>query len=116
MDFSAYLEEKRRVVDGYLDRVVPADTAPPETLHQAMRYSLFAGGKRVSHDGYEFMNTLYTQRFSDWLSGIPFYFYVVFTAVKLPVLTVLGFLVGLPPHPSRPWRQAGADHRLRRLE
>jgi geranylgeranyl diphosphate synthase, type II len=47
MDFSAYLEEKRRVVDCYLDRVVPADTAPPETLHQAMRYSLFAGGKRV---------------------------------------------------------------------
>jgi geranylgeranyl diphosphate synthase type II len=47
MDFSAYLEEKRRVVDDYLDRVVPADTAPPETLHQAMRYSLFAGGKRV---------------------------------------------------------------------
>ena len=47
MDFSAYLEEKRRVVDGYLDAVVPADTSPPETLHQAMRYSLCAGGKRV---------------------------------------------------------------------
>jgi hypothetical protein len=65
----------------------------PETWRQM---GLFAGGKRVSHDGYEFMNTLYTQRFSDWLSGIPAYFYVVFTAVKLPVLTVLGFLIGLP--------------------
>jgi hypothetical protein len=65
----------------------------PETWQQM---GLFAGGKRVSHDGYEFMNQLYPQRFSDWLHGIPVYFYLVFTAVKLPVLTVLGFLAGLP--------------------
>src|SRR6185369_14944332 len=65
----------------------------PETWRQM---GLFAGGKRVSHDGYEFMNQLYTQRFSDWLNWIPVYFYVVFTAVKLPVLTVLGFVAGLP--------------------
>src|SRR5215208_5783719 len=65
----------------------------PETWRQM---GLFAGGKRVSHDGYEFMNKLYTQRFDDWLRGIPVYFYLVFTAVKLPLLTVLGFLIGLP--------------------
>jgi len=65
----------------------------PETWRQM---GLFAGGKRVSHDGYEFMGHLYTQRFSDWLKGIPFYFYFVFTAVKLPLLTVLGFVAGLP--------------------
>ena len=65
----------------------------PETWRQM---GLFAGGKRVSHDGYEFMNQLYPQRVSDWLRGIPVYFYVVFTAVKLPVLTIVGFLVGLP--------------------
>ena len=65
----------------------------PETWRQM---GLFAGGKRISHDGYEFMNRLYTQRFNDWLSGIPVYFYLVFTAVKLPVLTVIGFIVGLP--------------------
>jgi hypothetical protein len=65
----------------------------PETWKQM---GLFAGGKRVVHDGYEFMNQLYTQRFSDWLRGIPVYFYLVFTAVKLPVLTVLGFVAGLP--------------------
>ncbi|HKR23047.1 MAG TPA: hypothetical protein VJS17_10650, partial [Pyrinomonadaceae bacterium] len=65
----------------------------PETWRQM---GLFAGGKRISHDGYEFMNRLYTQRFVDWLNGIPVYFYLVFTAVKLPVLTVGGFLVGLP--------------------
>ena len=65
----------------------------PETWRQM---GLFAGGKRVSHDAYEFMNRLYTQRFDDWLRGIPVYFYLVFTAVKLPLLTVLGFLAGLP--------------------
>ena len=65
----------------------------PETWRQM---GLFAGGNRVSHDGYEFMNQLYTQRFSDWLRGIPVYFYLVFTAVKLPVLTVLGFIAGMP--------------------
>ena len=65
----------------------------PETWKQM---GLFAGGKRIVHDGYEFMNQLYTQRFADWLNGIPVYFYLVFTAVKLPVLTVIGFLIGLP--------------------
>ena len=65
----------------------------PETWRQM---GLFAGGKRISHDGYEFMNQLYPQRFDDWLRGIPAYFYLVFTAVKLPLLTVLGFLAGLP--------------------
>ena len=65
----------------------------PETWRQM---GLFAGGKRISHDGYEFMGQLYTQRFVDWLNGIPVYFYFVFTAVKLPLLTVVGFVIGLP--------------------
>jgi hypothetical protein len=57
---------------------------------------LFAGSKRIGHDGYEFMGKLYTQRIDDWLQGIPVYFYVVFTCVKLPLLSVIGFLIGLP--------------------
>jgi len=65
----------------------------PETWKQM---GLFAGGKRISHDGYEFMGQLYPQRYDDWLHGIPVYFYFVFTAVKLPLLTVLGFVAGLP--------------------
>ena len=65
----------------------------PETWRQM---GLFAGGKRISHDGYEFMGQLYTQRFADWLNGIPVYFYFVFTAVKIPLLTVVGFVAGLP--------------------
>jgi hypothetical protein len=57
---------------------------------------LFAGQKLVGHDGYEFMGQLYSHRMTDWLRGTPWYFYEVFLAVKLPLLTVLGFVVGLP--------------------
>jgi len=65
----------------------------PETWHQM---GIFAGSKRIGHDGYEFMGKLYTQRFDDWLDGIPVYFFAIFTWVKLPLLTVIGFLIGLP--------------------
>ena len=41
------LREYQRLVDAELDRLVPAETAAPETIHRAMRYSLFAGGKRI---------------------------------------------------------------------
>jgi len=41
------LSEYQRQVDAELDRLVPAEDTPPETIHRAMRYSLFAGGKRV---------------------------------------------------------------------
>ena len=37
----------RRAVDAALDRLTPADSAHPATIHRAMRYSLFAGGKRI---------------------------------------------------------------------
>ncbi len=57
---------------------------------------LFAGQKLVGHDGYEFMGKLYSHRMTDWLYGIPWYFYHLMVAVKLPVLTVIGFVIGLP--------------------
>jgi geranylgeranyl diphosphate synthase type II len=41
------LREYQQLVDAELDRLVPAETVPPETIHRAMRYSLFAGGKRI---------------------------------------------------------------------
>lgn len=37
----------RQQVDGELERLVPRETEPPSTIHRAMRYSLFAGGKRI---------------------------------------------------------------------
>jgi geranylgeranyl diphosphate synthase type II len=47
MNLSEYLAHQTQVVDAALDACVPAETTPPETIHQAMRYSLFAGGKRI---------------------------------------------------------------------
>ena len=47
MDIKKYLEQKRQDVDRYLDSVMPPEDATPVNLHKAMRYSLFAGGKRV---------------------------------------------------------------------
>lgn len=47
MDIKKYLEQKRQDVDRFLDSVMPPESAPPANLHKAMRYSLFAGGKRV---------------------------------------------------------------------
>jgi geranylgeranyl diphosphate synthase type II len=47
MNLSEYFAERTRRVDAALDRWVPSETIPPETIHKAMRYSLFAGGKRI---------------------------------------------------------------------
>ena len=41
------LDERRRAVDQALDLSLPPATAWPETIHRAIRYSLFAGGKRI---------------------------------------------------------------------
>jgi hypothetical protein len=57
---------------------------------------LFAGQKLIAHDGYEFMGQVYSHRLTDWFNGIPWYFYHLFVAVKLPLLTVAGFVIGLP--------------------
>ena len=42
------------------------------------------------------MGKIYGHRWSDWLRGIPWYFYLVFTWVKLPLLTLMGLLAGFP--------------------
>ena len=47
MDIREYLERKREEVDHYMQSVIPSAEAMPTTLHESMRYSLFAGGKRV---------------------------------------------------------------------
>ncbi len=41
------LEALRRAVEPALDRALPSEDAWPETIHRAVRYSLFAGGKRI---------------------------------------------------------------------
>jgi geranylgeranyl diphosphate synthase type II len=46
LDLKAYLAKRREMVDAALNQVLPSDEAGGDIL-KAMRYSLFAGGKRV---------------------------------------------------------------------
>ena len=47
MDLKRYLVARQKEVDRALNRFLPKETVPPATIHKAMRYSLFAGGKRL---------------------------------------------------------------------
>ncbi len=47
MTLDEYIAHQQKQVDAVLDRFVPPETEAPPRIHQAMRYSLFAGGKRV---------------------------------------------------------------------
>jgi geranylgeranyl diphosphate synthase type II len=47
MDLALYLKSRQKEIDRALDRYLPKATVPPATIHKAMRYSLFAGGKRL---------------------------------------------------------------------
>ena len=47
MELKPYLVARQKEVDRALDRFLPKTSAPPATIHKAMRYSLFAGGKRL---------------------------------------------------------------------
>jgi geranylgeranyl diphosphate synthase, type II len=47
MNIKSYLSKKKTIVDKALDKLVPPANMFPASVHEAMRYSLFAGGKRV---------------------------------------------------------------------
>jgi geranylgeranyl diphosphate synthase type II len=47
MDMKRYLQEKKGIVDSALERYFPREEEFPSTLQEAIRYSLFAGGKRI---------------------------------------------------------------------
>lgn len=46
-DLELYLRERTAAVNAALDAFLPRANARPPTIHKAMRYSLFAGGKRI---------------------------------------------------------------------
>ena len=46
-DLHDYLRERAALVEAALDRYLPGEDLLPAVLHQAMRYSVFAGGKRL---------------------------------------------------------------------
>jgi geranylgeranyl diphosphate synthase, type II len=47
MKLPAFFEEDRIAVDAALERLLPQESARPSSIHTAMRYSVFAGGKRI---------------------------------------------------------------------
>src|SRR6266568_3943745 len=47
MNLKTYLRSRQKEIDFALDRYLPKVNTKPATLHKAMRYSLFAGGKRL---------------------------------------------------------------------
>jgi geranylgeranyl diphosphate synthase type II len=47
MNVKAYLKSRQKMIDRALNRYLPKASVKPTTIHKAMRYSLFAGGKRL---------------------------------------------------------------------
>src|SRR5213594_971903 len=46
-DLQDFLDSRAKLLNEALDRFLPPASARPATIHGAMRYSLFAGGKRI---------------------------------------------------------------------
>src|SRR4051812_22650607 len=46
-DIAKFLEQAAIDVDATLDAFIPAENVEPRRLHEAIRWSLFAGGKRI---------------------------------------------------------------------
>ncbi len=65
----------------------------PETWREMLKFST---ENRIGHDSYEFMGTLYTNKMSAWLGGVPWTFYYIFIAVKTSLPVLILFLIGLP--------------------
>jgi geranylgeranyl diphosphate synthase type II len=47
MTLPDFFEQDLQLVDAALERLLPAANTPPPSIHEAMRYSVFAGGKRI---------------------------------------------------------------------
>jgi geranylgeranyl diphosphate synthase type II len=47
MTLDQYVSQLQHHIDNTLDRLLPGESTHPESIHKAMRYSLFAGGKRI---------------------------------------------------------------------
>jgi hypothetical protein len=67
----------------------------------------YMGERLLTHSGYLFAGQLYKNNMSStpfW--GTPIYFYLLFLAVKLPLMTLIAFLIGLVIS-IRQWRKVG---------
>jgi geranylgeranyl pyrophosphate synthase len=46
-ELNAFFDRVRPAIDSTLSQLLPSETASPERIHQAMRYSTLDGGKRI---------------------------------------------------------------------
>ena len=47
MTLPDFFDQDLQLVDAALQRLLPSVETPPSSIHEAMRYSVFAGGKRI---------------------------------------------------------------------
>jgi geranylgeranyl diphosphate synthase, type II len=47
MSLPPFFEEDRALIEAALERLLPSEATPPNSIHRAMRYSAGAGGKRI---------------------------------------------------------------------
>lgn len=47
MTIPDFFDQDLQLVDATIERLLPAASTPPASIHDAMRYSVFAGGKRI---------------------------------------------------------------------
>ncbi len=47
MDISVLLQQEITIIEKYLDTILPKDSEYPQEMNKAIRYSVFAGGKRI---------------------------------------------------------------------
>jgi geranylgeranyl diphosphate synthase, type II len=69
------LEKYRQLINEYLDQQIPAEDASPAPIYRAMRYSLFAGGKRL--------RPILVMMAGESLGGNPEYFLPAAASVEL---------------------------------
>jgi dolichyl-phosphate-mannose-protein mannosyltransferase len=81
---------------------------PAVLLPQVWEYlNAYMGERLLQHSGYLFANHLYKNTFSVspfW--GLPVYFYVLFMAIKIPLLVLASFITGFVISIKR-WRHPG---------
>jgi geranylgeranyl diphosphate synthase, type II len=47
MKLPEFYEADRAAIEAALEKLLPSGDTPPQSIHRAMRYSVFAGGKRI---------------------------------------------------------------------
>lgn len=81
---------------------------PAVLLPQTLRYiNTYSAEQLLTHHGYLFGSTLYVNQVSATPFGTPFYFYLLFLAIKVPLPIVIAAIVGFVACVRR-WREPGA--------